>query len=403
MGRRLRATLTIAVCTVLAVPAVAQEQTPQGQEQPASRSLFLAALAPVLGTVAEKLFNWVTGPSTPSSSLPTVSTTSLAVDGQYYAGLAYETYLVGLNGQLNRVDPLNYSFRTGDQFLVKYMPNMPGLVEVTNVNPQGKEFKLGSWSVAAGQQITLPMQGTFQFAGNTGDEVLKIALTPCTSGAPSRDIVVNASASVNYGGLLPACSAAQPARSRDIVVNTQGGTAFAVSALTPQEMQSQSVDTRVVTLRFRHGNGQSLLPQTQFGTAIATAINPQWQGGWLVSPQEASQPKARALVAAKSDPGGPRVVVRSPGAVKEVRPPVNIDVGFEPQAGSGIDLSSLKVTYLAIFDVDITDRLAPYLTPSGIRAEGADLPPGDHTIEIAVKDGAGRKSVERLNFKVLEQ
>ena len=83
------------------------------------------------------------------------------------------------------------------------MPNMPGRIEVANVNPEGREFRLGTWQVAAGQKLMLPMQGTFQFSGPTGDEVLKLAFAPCSSGVQGRDIVVNATATVDYSSVLP--------------------------------------------------------------------------------------------------------------------------------------------------------------------------------------------------------
>ena len=140
----------------------------------------------------------------------------------------------------------------------------------------------------------------------------------------------------------------------------------------------------MLTLRFRH--------ETAEGGA-------SWRGGWLVTADESSRPPSRTLVPGVGDPGGPRVVVRRPVADRETRSPVGIDVAFEPQIGNSIDLASLKVAYLAAVDLDITGRLAPYLTPSGIRAEGVELPPGDHTIEFAIRDAAGRRSVERLSSR----
>ncbi|TAN59353.1 MAG: hypothetical protein EPN20_15225 [Magnetospirillum sp.] len=125
---------------------------------------------------------------------------------------------------------------------------------------------------------------------------------------------------------------------------------------------------------------------------------------WLVTPEEASHkaPATRTILAGKSDPGGPRLVIRSPGDIKEIRSPVTIDVAFTPQDGTTVDLSSLKVTYIAFVDIDITRRLAPYLGISGIHADAAELPPGEHDIEISIRDNKGRRSAERLSFKVIE-
>lgn len=125
---------------------------------------------------------------------------------------------------------------------------------------------------------------------------------------------------------------------------------------------------------------------------------------WLVTPEEAARkaPPTRVVQPSRSDPGGPRMVVKSPGDIKEIRSPVTIDVAFAPQDGASVDLSSLKVTYIALIDIDITRRLAPYLAESGIHADAADLPTGSHDIEISLRDSKGRRSVERLSFKVVD-
>lgn len=139
------------------------------------------------------------------------------------------------------------------------------------------------------------------------------------------------------------------------------------------------------------------------GLTVASATEPaQTNHHWLLTPQEAAQPKTRTLVTAKSDPGGPKVVIQHPAIAAKVKSPVSIDVLFEAQGGRQLDMKSLKVTYISLFDIDITDRLADYLTTTGIHADDAELPPGEHTIEILIKDQAGRRSVEHLNFRVME-
>ena len=360
--------------------------------EPATRGLFLLALIPIFaelvgktgGNVIDALFGKVKpSPTNAQIAKPAVSIDQLAVNGNYYAGIAYTAYLVTNEAEPVRVDAATYQFHTGDQFFVRYVANMPGRLDVSNVNPRGQETRLGTWPVSAGQQGTIPAQGTFQFTGDSGDEGMRLAFTPCTSGAATRDISINSTATVNYGGLLPVCSERTLA-TRDIQIKSENGVGYAVAQLDKQELKAGAIETRLFMIRFRHAR-----------PAAASR-------DWLVSPEEADQAPSRALVVNKSDPEGPTIDVRVPGEIKEVTPPVTIDVKFEPKEGHEIDFKSLKVTYMKLFDIDITDRMKPYLTPTGIHSDNAKLPPGDHTIEITVKDDAGKKTVEHFSFKVLK-
>jgi len=123
---------------------------------------------------------------------------------------------------------------------------------------------------------------------------------------------------------------------------------------------------------------------------------------WIISPEEAALPLARELVTDKSDPDGPKVIVRDPNDIQEVSPPVTIDVAFETRDGTTLDIASLKVTYLKLFGIDITNRLRPYLTDNGIYAPNAPLAAGNHNIEISVRDTMGRRTVQRFHFTVLK-
>jgi len=417
-------------------PAIEQEAPATADADPLAppdtRGLFLLALIPVMATVVERVGTSLvdlmfappkapaatasappdvakSGPveanAAPSSeskpatglNLPpqipplttekrlSVSVDQLASGGNYYAGIAYAVFVITPGGEARRVDAASYQFHTGDRFFVRYVPNMPGRIDVTNINPQGSDVLLGSWPVAAGEPVTLPAGGTFQFSGTSGDEILRLAFTPCTNGKPGTDISTNAVAMVNYGALLPPCTR-RPAATRDITVHIENGVGYAVSQLDKTDLAAGAAESKAVNIRFQHA-------------ARTTLASRQW----MISPEEANQPVTRQLMPLKSDPNGPRVIVRNPGEVKEVQAPVTINVEFEPEDGTVIDYDSLKITYLKMFNIDITDRLKPYLTSTGIHATNAKLASGDHTIEIAVKDTAGRRTVERFSFKVLPE
>jgi len=400
-----RKLIVYACLCAFGAPAFAQPATSPApgatQAEPASRGLFLIALMPVLagmvGKTGDNLIEAMFRPRPPAppkaeepkpaATKPEVKAEQLAKDGTYYAGVAYATFIVEPNGEAKRIDPSTHQFRTGDQFFVRYVPNLPGRVDVSNINPRGQEVPLGSWPVAAGQEVTLPAQGTFQFDGAAGDEGLRIAFTPCTSGAGTRDITINASASVNYGALLPACGGAQKNATRDIAVSFENGIGYGVSPLDRGEVQTRAVETRSLVVQFRHA------PVARDAAAL---------GDWLVTPEESAQAVSRAVTPIVNDPEGPTINVREPGVVKEVKPPVTIDVVFEPKEGKSIDFNTLKITYLKLFGIDITDRMKPYITPTGLHSANAKLPPGDHNIEIAVQDTEGKKTTQRFSFKVLK-
>jgi len=131
-------------------------------------------------------------------------------------------------------------------------------------------------------------------------------------------------------------------------------------------------------------------------------------GFWLVSPEEASMAPA---VGSKDRNGafrlgsplpnaGPIVKVESPAVHAEAISPVEIMVRFSPRKAP-VDLSSLEVTLVKFFSIDITDRIVPYATSKGIHIQEANLPSGEHLIRLAVSDKDGKLTVKELTVRVL--
>jgi hypothetical protein len=86
-------------------------------------------------------------------------------------------------------------FHTGDRFQVYYRPNLPGRVQVINIDPRGSPTNIDAVEVAAGQLVAL---GPYQFVDMKGDEMLKLVLEPCSSPvltAATRGILKVAAAS----------------------------------------------------------------------------------------------------------------------------------------------------------------------------------------------------------------
>lgn len=174
-------------------------------------------------------------------------------------GIAFEVHRLGPGGEMTLVDPVTYEFRTGERFVLLYRPSLPGRIDVYNINPLGQQVLIDSLQLAAGQLRRL---GPYEFAANTGDEQLRLVMTPCSTPElvlATRDIVrVQADAAPGSGLPLVTCEAlttrsVQPVATRDIRrVAVDGGTNFAIDPLSGTELASGQVTPRELTIRFRH-------------------------------------------------------------------------------------------------------------------------------------------------------
>lgn len=97
----------------------------------------------------------------------------------------------------------------------------------------------------------------------------------------------------------------------------------------------------------------------------------------------------------------PVIEVVNPNAEKPVPSPVDIFIRFAPGPGAKINLDSLRIKY-GVIGLDVTDRIrkAATVSPEGIRATGAELPPGNHSMSIEIGDTAGRTTKQKFKFRV---
>lgn len=128
---------------------------------------------------------------------------------------------------------------------------------------------------------------------------------------------------------------------------------------------------------------------------------------WLITPQEAAMAPARENglggeipVAAESEMG-PKIDVIKPNHGGSAPAPVEVDIKFTPKI-SPVDPTSLKVSVVKFINIDITDRLRAFVSPTGIRISGAQLPSGKHTVRISIADQDGLRSVKDVIFEVLD-
>ncbi len=121
----------------------------------------------------------------------------------------------------------------------------------------------------------------------------------------------------------------------------------------------------------------------------------------LITDEEAKLPVAAKLTARGGLTRGPSIKVLSP-AESKVKLPFDMKLAFEPHGGAIIDPASVKMTYLKAPLVDLTERIKPYISASGIDMAKVEAPPGEHHLKIQVTDSKGRVGSTIVNFVVMK-
>ncbi len=123
---------------------------------------------------------------------------------------------------------------------------------------------------------------------------------------------------------------------------------------------------------------------------------------WLVTDGEAElapPPVTRGVETLPKD--GPLIRVLSPSVGVEVVSPFPVEVQFEPRPGGApVEMESLKVTYLKVFAIDITDRIRPHVSENRLFVREAKIPQGRHRLKITIADRGGKFTAEILEVNV---
>jgi hypothetical protein len=120
----------------------------------------------------------------------------------------------------------------------------------------------------------------------------------------------------------------------------------------------------------------------------------------LITEEEAKLPPPKGAVAAdrRGILRGPKVEFVSPG--DSVSSPMRLQLKFESFGGAKIDPESVKVTFLRTPNVDLTPRVKPFVQADGINMQDAELPPGEYTVRVDIKDSDGRPGTAIFTLKV---
>ena len=122
----------------------------------------------------------------------------------------------------------------------------------------------------------------------------------------------------------------------------------------------------------------------------------------LISAKEAALPPASSnKLSTRGISRGPAIKLNAP-VIDPVESPFDFKVTFEPRGGVGIDADSVKVVYLKFPYIDLTSRIKSAITASGIDLPKAEVPPGNHSIRVTVKDTEGRESQSEFSLVVVK-
>ncbi|MTJ84136.1 MAG: hypothetical protein F8N37_24385 [Telmatospirillum sp.] len=119
----------------------------------------------------------------------------------------------------------------------------------------------------------------------------------------------------------------------------------------------------------------------------------------LITDDEAKRPNDAQVSATRGITRGPSIRYEAPQTGPAGHAPFDFKVQFEPHGGATIDPAHIKVTYLKVPNVDLTDRLKPYITADGINMPKAQVPAGEHPLKIEVEDSDGRSSEAMISLK----
>jgi len=96
---------------------------------------------------------------------------------------------------------------------------------------------------------------------------------------------------------------------------------------------------------------------------------------------------------------GPKVEYVSTG--ETVHSPLHLQLKFQSFGGATIDLDSVRIIYLRAPNVDLTPRVRPFVRSTGVDIPDAELPPGEYTVRVDVKDSEGHSGTTSFVLKVV--
>jgi hypothetical protein len=96
---------------------------------------------------------------------------------------------------------------------------------------------------------------------------------------------------------------------------------------------------------------------------------------------------------------GPIINIDKPNQKLIYKNLIDIAIRFTKNPfGEPVDMESLQVVLLKLWDIDLTERVRSFIKGTNIEASGVKFPSGEHEIEIRIKDQ--EKMESRLIFTI---
>ena len=101
---------------------------------------------------------------------------------------------------------------------------------------------------------------------------------------------------------------------------------------------------------------------------------------------------------------GPIIQMEEPLEGRTFNGPVDFQINFVSHTpGKVVDMESLRVIYLKFINIDITEKIRPYIKENSIVMSKMNLPAGNHRIRIKIKDSHKNESEQTFLIRVSKQ
>ena len=98
---------------------------------------------------------------------------------------------------------------------------------------------------------------------------------------------------------------------------------------------------------------------------------------------------------------GPIIKIEKPDQDQFYNDLIDILIRFDKNPiGEPVNMKSLRIIYLKMLGIDITDRVRPYVKETRIDANGIMFPEGEHEFEVRIKDIEDMGSAKIFKVKV---
>jgi hypothetical protein len=100
--------------------------------------------------------------------------------------------------------------------------------------------------------------------------------------------------------------------------------------------------------------------------------------------------------------GAPSIIIENPAFGAQVTTPFPVQLRFQAEDGTSIDLESLKIKYKVF---NLTDKVIERMsvTESGISGRLDDIGPGEYNLKLTISDNKKRTGRADLSFTVVPE